>query len=181
MPWILPVNRTFSYLARTKYMTMLAPLRRLVSISLMTLAVATSAQETREKKDLQKMYMDYLEEEGYKPEIDSDGDVQFKAEGKTYFINVVEDDPTYFRVVLANIWPIESEEERHQVLIAMDYSNAKAKVTKSYMVKDNVWVGIEIFLPRPEDFSAVFPRCMSALNHGTAHYVTRMREQQQKD
>ena len=159
-----------------------ATLRSFATILLATFSFVLSAQETsKEKKELQKMYMDYLEKEGYKPEVDSDGDVQFKAEGKTYFINVVEDDPQYFRVVLANIWPIESEEERQQVLVAMDYSNAKAKVTKTYMVKDNVWVGIEIFLPKSEDFEAVFPRCMSALNHGTAHYVTRMREQQQKD
>lgn len=142
------------------------------------LAQAQKDETSKEKAAMQKMYMDYLEDEGYRPEIDSDGDVQFKAEGKTYFINVVEDDPTYFRVVLANIWPIESEDERVQCLIAVDYSNAKAKVTKSYLVKDNIWVGIEIFIPKAEDFKEVFKRCMSALNNGVTHFVTKMREQQ---
>ena len=142
-------------------------------------AMPSMAQDTsKEKKALQKMYMDYLEEEGYKPELDSDGDVQFKAEGKTYFINVVEDDPTYFRVVLANIWPIESEDERAQCLIAVDYSNAKAKVTKTYLVKDNIWVGIELFLPEASDFKDIFRRSMSALNNGVTHFVTKMRELQ---
>jgi hypothetical protein len=142
---------------------------------------ALSQDTSKEKKALQKMYMDYLEEEGYKPEIDSDGDVQFKAEGKTYFINVVEDDPTYFRVVLANIWPIESEDERAQCLIAVDHSNAKAKVTKSYLVKDNIWVGIELFLPEASDFKEIFRRSMSALNNGVSHFVTKMRELQGND
>ena len=161
---------------------MLASARTLLLFTLLAVAFPAIAQKaSKEKEALQKMYMDYLEKEGYKPEIDSDGDVQFKSEGKTYFINVLEDDPTYFRVVLANIWPIESEEERQQVLVAVDYSNAKAKVTKSYMVKDNVWVGIEVFLPKAEDFEAIFARCMSALNNGTAHFVTRMREQQKKE
>ncbi|MEO8589186.1 MAG: hypothetical protein ABI432_07455 [Flavobacteriales bacterium] len=161
---------------------MLANVRHLALFTLMAFTLPAIAQDTsKEKKALQKMYMDYLDGEGYKPEIDSDGDVQFKAEGKTYFINVLEDDPTYFRVVLANIWPIESEEERQQVLVAVDYSNAKAKVTKSYMVKDNVWVGIELFLPKAEDFEAVFARSMSALSNGTTHFVTRMREQQKKE
>ena len=142
-------------------------------------AMPSMAQDTsKEKKALQKMYMDYLEEEGYKPELDSDGDVQFKAEGKTYFINVVEDDPSYFRVVLANIWPIESEDERAQCLIAVDYSNAKAKVTKTYLVKDNIWVGIELFLPEASDFKDIFRRSMSALNNGVTHFVTKMRELQ---
>lgn len=143
------------------------------------LVLPTMAQETsKEKKALQKMYMDYLTDEGYKPELDSDGDVQFKAEGKTYFINVVPDDPTYFRVVLANIWPIESEDERAQCLIAVDYSNAKAKVTKSYLVKDNIWVGIELFLPEASDFKGVFRRSMSALTNGVSHFVSKMRELQ---
>ncbi len=124
------------------------------------------------------MYVDFLTEEGFRPEVDSDGDVQFKAEGKTYFINVVEDDENYFRVVLANIWPIESEAERTQCLIAVDYSNAKAKVTKSYLVKDNIWVGIETFIAEPEDFKKIFKRCMSALNSGVTHFVTKMQEQQ---
>jgi len=160
---------------------MLATFRHLALLSLLALALPAMAQDvTKEKKAHQKMYMDYLEEEGYKPELDSDGDVQFKSEGKTYFINVLEDDPTYFRVVLANIWPIESEEERLQVLVAVDYSNAKAKVTKSYLVKENVWVGIEIFLPKAEDFTAVFPRCMSALSNGLTHFITRMQEQRNK-
>lgn len=141
-------------------------------------ASAQKDETSKEKAAMQKMYMDYLTEEGYRPEIDSDGDVQFKSEGRTYFINVVEDDPTYFRVVLANIWPIESENERTQCLIAVDYSNAKAKVTKSYLVKDNIWVGIEIFIPESKDFEKVFKRCMSALNNGVTHFVTKMKEQQ---
>lgn len=158
------------------------PLLRCSSIVLLfcipLFSLAQKDGTSKEKAAVQKMYLDYLTDEGYRPEIDSDGDVQFKSEGKTYFINVVEDDPTYFRVVLANIWPIESENERVQCLIAVDYSNAKAKVTKSYLVKDNVWVGIEIFIPETADFKKVFKRCMSALNNGVTHFVTKMKEQQ---
>lgn len=127
-------------------------------------------------KDLQKMYMDYLTTEGYRPEVDSDGDVQFKEEGKTYFIDVSADDQEYFRVVLANIWPIESEEERLRVLQACDYANATAKVCKAYTVRDNVWVGIEVFVAKPEDFKGIFKRSMSALRNGTTLYVKKMRE-----
>ncbi|WKZ66385.1 MAG: hypothetical protein QY325_00330 [Flavobacteriales bacterium] len=150
----------------------------LVMLSSSFLASAQKDGQKLTKEQLQKMYMDYLDAEGYRPELDSDGDVQFKAEGKTYFINVLEDDPTYFRLVLANIWPIESEEERTQCLVAVDYSNAKSKVAKSYLVKDNIWVGIEVFMPKPEDFEHIFKRSLSALSNGVAHYVTKMREQQ---
>ncbi len=128
-------------------------------------------------KALQKMYVEYLADEGFRPEVDTDGDVQFKSEGRTYFIDVTEDDQLYFRVALPNIWPIENETERTQCYIAVDHSNAQSKVAKAYLVKDNIWVGIEIFIAQPEDFKAVFKRCMSALDNGVTHFVTKMKEQ----
>jgi hypothetical protein len=128
------------------------------------------------KKELQQLYSEYLREEGYKPEIDGDGDVVFKREGRVYFIAVSEKDPEFFRVVLANIWPIESEEERSQVLIAADLSNAKSKVAKVFTVKDDVWVSVELFLSSPADFKGVFNRSMSGIDYGTNEFVSAMRE-----
>ena len=159
---------------------MTAACRVVAFMTLAALPVFAMAQKGKaeDKAALQKMYVDFLKDEGYKPEVDSDGDVLFKSEGKSYFINVVEDDPTYFRVVLANIWPIESEEERVQCLVAVDHSNNRSKVTKSYIVKDNIWVGVEVFLAEPEDFKKIFARCMSAVNNGVALFASRMREQQ---
>lgn len=139
-------------------------------------ALAQKKGKELNDKDLQKLYMEYLTDEGYKPEVDADGDVQFKEEGKTYFIDVSADDQEYFRVVLANIWPIESEEERLRVLQACDYANATAKVCKVYSVRDNVWVGIEVFVAKPEDFKGIFKRSMSALRNGTMLFVKKMRE-----
>ncbi len=129
------------------------------------------------KKDLQKMYSSYLTDQGYRPEVDDDGDIRFMSEGKTYFIAVDEEDTECFRLVLANIWEIESEEERQRVYVAMDHCNATAKVAKAYMVRDNVWVGIESFIAEPKDFELIFKRSMSALGHGVALYVGKMREE----
>jgi hypothetical protein len=132
-------------------------------------------RQTLSKAQLQRLYTDYLSEEGYRPEVDSDGDVRFKREGRLYFIGVSEEDPEFFRVVLANIWPIESEKERAQVLVAADESNAKSKVAKVYTVRDNVWVCVELFVARPEDFKGVFRRAMSALDNGVAIFVEKMK------
>lgn len=151
----------------------------LFSMFLLSFSSGLMAQEVSEKdkKATQKMYTTYLEKEGYKPEIDEDGDVRFKREGKTYFINVDPADPMCFRLVLANIWPIESEEERVKVRVAMDHCNAQAKVAKAYMVRDNVWVAIETFIPEPEDFEAIFKRSLSALDYGVMLYAKKMREE----
>jgi hypothetical protein len=128
------------------------------------------------KSSLQNLYMDYLKNEGYRPEVDSDGDVEFKREGLTYFIVVDPDDPECFRLVLANIWKIDDEAERQKVLASADYSNAKSKVSKVYTVKDNVWVSIEILVAHPEDFKAVFKRSLSALTNGEQNFTEDMRK-----
>lgn len=43
-------------------------------------------EKEREKEEVRIEYMNYLTEEGYRPEVDSDGDVKFKREGRTYYI-----------------------------------------------------------------------------------------------
>lgn len=151
---------------------------------LLTLVFALSSlSSTAQKNDgemsktsLQELYTTFLDEEGYKPEIDEDGDVRFKREGKTYFINADAEDAICFRLVLANIWPIESEEERDQVRLAMDHCNSMAKVAKAYMVRDDVWVAIETFIAKPEDFRTIFDRSLSALDHGVGLFANKMRE-----
>lgn len=132
--------------------------------------------EAQSKSELQDMYISYLKREGFQPEIDSDGDVRFKSEGFTYFIQVNEDDVSYFRLVLANIWPIESEEERIEVAFACDYANAEVKVCKVHMVSDNVWISFEAFLPDPKDFKAIFKRAMNTIDLAKDKYVDRMRD-----
>ena len=150
----------------------------LLAAALVLITLPSMAQKGGQmsKAELQKLYTGFLDKEGYKPEIDDDGDVRFKREGKTYFINVDVEDAICFRLVLANIWPIESEEERQEVRVAMDHCNGMAKVAKAYMVRDDVWVAIETFIAKPEDFKVIFDRSLSALDHGVGLFATRMRE-----
>jgi len=42
----------------------------------------------KEKEEIRVSYMNYLYEQGYKPEVDSDGDIKFKVEGKSFFLMV---------------------------------------------------------------------------------------------
>lgn len=152
-----------------------------LGIGMLLVASNATAQgtnrQTPSKEELQRLYIDYLTGEGYKPEVDSDGDVRFKREGKVFFINVREsvNDPGYFSVVLPNIWPIEGEEEHTQARVAADKSNAISKVSKVFTVKDDVWVSIQLFVARPEDFKGIFKRAMSALDNGVAQFNKNMR------
>jgi hypothetical protein len=148
----------------------------LVVFSLAGFGALAQEPPTWSAEALQTMYIEYLNGMGYVCEVDEDGDVRFVHEGRTYFISVDPKDPSCFRLVLANIWPIESEEERGRVMRAMDRCNALAKVTKAYLVRDNVWVAVETFLPKPEDHREVFKRSLAALGHGVGVFARAMRE-----
>jgi hypothetical protein len=129
------------------------------------------------KEKVRQMYVDYLTGEGYQPTVSKEGGlVIFKREGRTYCVSVPDSDFMFFTVVLANIWPIENQEERLKVLAAADASNAKTKVCKVHTVDNNVWVTIELFVEKPEDFKAVFKRSMSAVDRGVANFVAKMKE-----
>ena len=128
------------------------------------------------KSAMQTMYMEYLKSEGYPAELDDDGDVLFKFEGNTYFIQIDPEDTEFFRIVLPNFWPVKDDAERNKVLEAMNYANAESKTAKVFIVRDNVWVSIEIFVATPEDFRSIFKRSMSALQYGVYNFVMKMKD-----
>ena len=101
-------------------------------------------------------YMEFLREEGYVPKFDEDGDVVFKCEGRTYILFAEEKDATYFRLAFPAFWEIESADEEDQAREALNDLNAKMKVMKLFIVRDNVWASVEMFLDPIDSFKAVF-------------------------
>ncbi len=160
--------------ARSAIVAVLFALVWLSSASLIQAAPAENAGLTA--PEIQKLYIDYLSDEGFKAELDTDGDVKFKREGKTYFLQVSEKDPEFFRLVFPNFWKIEDTQERAKVLSAADSANAATKCFKVFTVKDNVWASIEAFLPKLEDFRLIFPRSMSAMQTGVGNFRAKMQE-----
>jgi len=136
-----------------------------------------SAQELRiyTAEDLQAMYTEHLRELGLGAAVDADADVVFRFEGKTFMLRVDELDPWCFRVVLANIWSVESEADRQLAYRAMERTNALGKVAKAYLVEDQVWLSAESLLPTPEDHRAVLGRSMEALVQALGIFVRALR------
>jgi len=66
--------------------------------------------------------------------------------------------------------------ERQKVLEAVNYANAESKTSKVFIVRDNVWASIELFVADPEDFKSIFKRSMSALQYGVYNFVTKMKD-----
>lgn len=131
-----------------------------------------------DRQERAQLYMDYLTAEGYRPSIDKDGDVVFKSEGRTYYIEVDEKDTEYFRLVFPNFWEIESEEELARVLYAANHATMATKVAKVYVRADgkDTIAAIEMFVSPPENFKPIFHRAMSALRASVNDFVATMRE-----
>ncbi len=122
-------------------------------------------------------YSTFLTNEGYRPTLDSDGDVVFKREGRTYLILIDDADPTFFRLVFPNFWEIESDPERLQVLLAAQSATADTKVAKVFIVGDNVWASVEQFVSEPASATAVFDRALGAIDSAVSRFVATMRQQ----
>jgi hypothetical protein len=87
--------------------------------------------------------LDYLRAEGYPAELDGDGDIRFKREGKTYALCFDAHDPNFARLLLPSVWDIDSERERQQVLAALDEVNRRIKLVKAHTLGDSVWFSVE--------------------------------------
>ena|ERR1700722_16164702 len=125
-----------------------------------------------------EMYKAYLIEEGYKPEVDADGDLFFKREGRRFLLLAETKDDEYFQIIFPNFWKIETEPERQKVLAACALACASTKVAKVYPIKNNVWAAYETLLPKPEDFKSIFPRALSILDAGIRTFLDSMKPPQ---
>lgn len=147
-----------------------------IFLSLFTvLLVLPTTSFGQTEDELQQKFLKFLDRGmGIEGWVDSDGDVQFEYNEKTYFIEVNESDPQFFRLVLFNIWPIESISEQAQVLAAVDAVNRQQKVIKAYTTNDNVWIAMEVFLSDIDDYESFLERGLKVIEGGVDVFVGEM-------
>ncbi len=125
-------------------------------------------------KDRTALYLDYLRKEGFNAEMDADGDVKFKYEGKTYYFILDKEDEEFFRLVFPNFWSLDGPAERAKAEKAAFVATSATKVAKVLLVGDNVWAMIEMFVSDPAYPTTIFPRSMSALRYSVSTFVEEM-------
>ena len=123
-----------------------------------------------------KVYEEHLKQEGYAPNVDDNGNIVFKSEGKVYIIVLEDEDEAFFRLIFPNFWSIDSKRERTKVESAALTSTERTKVAKVFTVGDNVWATVEMFVDSPDVVKPVFARCMSALRTAVANFVVEMKK-----
>ncbi len=128
-------------------------------------------------QNAQQCFMDYLEAEGFRPDLDKDGDIHFKAEGKNYYILNSEKDRQFVRLIYPNFWPIENDEERQRALVAANMASGRCKCCKVYVTDDDVIAAIELFVAEPSHAVAVLSRSLRALQNGVNAFVEEMNKE----
>lgn len=147
--------------------------------TVMTFAAAGSPAlaQTYNKDQLQQLYMQYLNAEGFNPNVTQAGNVRFRREGRFYIIYVDEKDPEYFRLVLSFSAEDKSAAARMRRIEGTNLATYETKVVKAYLDSDgDPNFAAEMFLIVPGDFKTHFTRLLRAIDTAYDKYQRKVAE-----
>lgn len=116
----------------------------------------------------------WLHEQGYKCNLDDDGDAVFKYEGANMYVAVDKDDPLFLKIVMPVIY--EVEDNYSKVLEAANKVCAKIKVLKAIVINNKVHLVIEMFVDTTPEVDDFFERCCDILIAGRREFAMAMSE-----
>jgi len=116
-----------------------------------------------------EMYRSYLKTQGYPCEVRDDF-IAFKHEGGNYVVTADDSDASYFQLIYPKFWKLDKPADRQRGLEVASHVNQMVKGLKVFSVGTDTYAAIELFLPKPEDFQAIFPRALRAIQAGTQHF-----------
>ena len=122
--------------------------------------------QTTKKEEMQKMYLSFLKEEGFKGEVSEVGDIKFKKEGEIYFIKVL-DDELYFEITSY----IRNEKDgcSNKVKRVVNKTNGSYKCLTAEVLGDDCSI-IKIYssslLVNKKDFESIFYRTLDIVSLG---------------
>lgn len=119
---------------------------------------------SKEQLALRDEISKFLKEEGYVPELDSDGDIRFKSEGRTYYVVVstVDENPMYLSLYL----PFNNPEgySVDDIVLATKELN-KYKGVKVICYDNSFRIGGELYLRDADLFKESFYKLMSQIDN----------------
>ena len=133
--------------------------------------------------DLNKLMIDYLAEEGFRPHETPFG-IAFKKEGYNFLYVKDEDDEQYFRLMMPAIIDV-TEDNEETVMRAMNDVNGNIKVVKLYTMEmedpdgkkeTSVWVAFEILADSTPELGDIVPRAISLLQGARIAFLAKLEE-----
>ena len=127
------------------------------------------------------LVFEHLQNEGFRPSRDKNDDIYFKYQGMTICVGSYADDSEFIRVMIPNIWSIDSEQEREWALRSANDANTRLKAVKLFIHnRDDVHVSIEFFVQDTTAAIAVLHRCFSILYSAVNHFRECMQKEHDK-
>jgi hypothetical protein len=128
-------------------------------------------------ENLRQTYMSILSDEGFRPELDSDGDIHFKYESGHYFITANCDDG-FFYILFPSFWSIDDVEELGRAMMAASNVTRRTKAAKVYITKDlkNVSATAEALIANPSDVRKFFNRALISIRSAVESFAKEMRD-----
>jgi hypothetical protein len=120
--------------------------------------------------------LDHMAAEGFEPALDSDGDIVFEYGGLDFLLCFHADDPSFGKLILPNVWEMETPADMQQSLAVMDYLNRKMKVVKVHTYQDQVLFTAELLLDQQSRWTEYLVRAMRAMVHALGLFLLEMRK-----
>jgi hypothetical protein len=108
--------------------------------------------------------MSTLTDLGFRPEIDSDGDIRFMYEGGSYYITD-NCDETYLYLMYPGFWTLDDTNEQLAGLMAANSTNRQVKASKVLLSKDlsAATVTIECLIRDASDVKSFLMRALRCI------------------
>ena len=125
-----------------------------------------NTQQTKLQNDI----VTYLRGEGFSPSIDKDGDIVFKKEGKSYFVEIDSRDTSPFYLVLKRGTYDEDGLNKQKAMRAANKAQA-FKGIKVNVYDISVYIEAQMFLQDAEHFKSVFYKMMSLIGYAMSEFI----------
>lgn len=106
----------------------------------------------------------WLKDQGFRCERDSDGDLFFRYEGANLFCRKDDSDKQFLRIIMPNIYKVDGD--RTTVLEAINAIARDIKAIKAFLVDDSLCLAIEMFVDSTPDIEDFIERCLDILIAG---------------
>lgn len=103
----------------------------------------------------------WLNSQGFRCNLDEDGDACFKYEGANMYVSVDKNDPLFLKIVMPSIYEVENNYVK--VLEAVNKVTTQIKVVKALLIQNRVHLVIEMFVDTTPEVDDFFERCCDIL------------------
>lgn len=111
-----------------------------------------------------ELVRDWLSSEGYKYELNDDNTgLRFKYQGLMIYFEADQNDEQFFRLLMPNIYTLENDREK--VLEVCNGISSEIKLIKAFLIEDQLFLSIEVFVDSTPEIGDFFERCCDILIH----------------